>query len=289
MNKQAIELKQDRDFSDVFNAAFAFITQEFKQLFKVIALYAGLPIILAVIMNVYFVQDYMTAFMQVIQGSNSVDNNVTSGSLILLTIFFSIIATLFISGLVPAYMGEYEEKGKGNFSSIDVWKRFIRNLGAIFGYSFVVGIIVLFGMFLFFIPGIYFLVPLSLILYIKIIEGNGFRRTFSRSFKLIRKRWWVTFGVIILAYIIIAIVGALFSFPAMIMTGIEGFLYSRNQIDGEIGKSIGVILTNIIGNLGQYLVYPALYIIIGFQYYSLREQKDREVLLNKVSAINSNV
>ncbi|MGQ1890129.1 hypothetical protein ACT29H_06775 [Thermophagus sp. OGC60D27] len=285
MNKQEIELKKERNFSEVFNASFEFITQELKMFSRVIGLYAGVPIVIAVIMNAYFTQDTFTSILRMVQGNN-MENPSTSMGLIFLTMFFAVLAQLFINGLVPAYFGEYEEKGKGNFSSVDVWKRFIRNFGAIIGYSIVVGIILVFGLVFFIIPGIYLFVPLSLVLYVKIIEGKEFGETISRCFKLIRRRWWITFGIMIIAYVIVSIVSTLFSFPAMIVAGIEGFLVGGGHQDAESSKSLVFILTTIVGSLGQYLIYPALYVIIAFQYYNLREQKDREVLMSKVSAIN---
>jgi hypothetical protein len=60
MNKQEIELKKYRDFTDVFNASFAFISQELKRLFQVIGLYAGIPVIIAVIMNAYYTQELIS-------------------------------------------------------------------------------------------------------------------------------------------------------------------------------------------------------------------------------------
>ena len=285
MTRRGIELKRERSFSEVFNASFEFISQELKLLFRVIGLYAGLPIIIAVIMSAYYTQDSLTSVLRMVQGSGS-ENPVTSGGLFLLTLFFSVLTQLFINGLVPAYFGEYEDKGKGNFSSVDVWKRFIRNFGAIIGYTIVTGIILILGLIFFIIPAIYLFVPLSFILYVKIIEGRSFGDTLSRCFKLIRKRWWITFGIIIIAYIIVSIVSTLFSFPSMIVAGIEGFLVGGGHQDAESSKSLVFIITTVIAGLGQYLIYPALYVIIAFQYYSLREQKDREVLMDKVSAIN---
>jgi hypothetical protein len=284
MNKPEIELKKERDFSDVFNASFAFITQELKKLFQVITLYAGVPIIIAAIMSAYYAQDTFTSILQVVQGGTG--SNASSAWLVFLTIIFGMLAQLFISGLVPAYFGEYEEKGKGNFSSLDVWNRFVRHFGAIIGYSIVAGVIMIFGVILLVIPAIYLWVPLSFILYVKIIEDKGFGETFSRCFQLIRNNWWITFGILLLSYLIISIVGTLFSIPAMIIAGVEGFLVGSGQQEAVNSDSLAFIITTIVGGLGQYLIYPVWNIIVGFQYYNLREQKDRETLMDKVSAIN---
>lgn len=285
MKKPEIELKKERDFSDVFNASFAFITQEIKRLFRVVVLYAGVPIILAAIMSAFYTQDSLSSVFFIIDGSAPEELDM---GLMGLTVLFGLLAQLFIAGLVPAYLGEYEEKGKSGFTADDVWKRFVRHLGAVIGYSLLSFLIIIVGFLLFVIPGIYLSVPLSFILYVKIIEDRNFSSTFSRSFQLVSSNWWVSFGIILLAYLILAVIGGLFSFPAMIVAGIEGFMVGSGQQEASQSNSLALIITSIIGGLGQYILYPVLYIIIAFQYYNLREQKDRDTLLDKVSAINEN-
>lgn len=285
MKKPEIELKKERDFSDVFNASFAFITQEIKRLFRVVVLYAGVPIILAAIMSAFYTQDSLSSVFFIIDGSAPEEPDM---GLMGLTVLFGLLAQLFIAGLVPAYLGEYEEKGKSGFTADDVWKRFVRHLGAVIGYSLLSFLIIIVGFLLFVIPGIYLSVPLSFILYVKIIEDRNFSSTFSRSFQLVSSNWWVSFGIILLAYLILAVIGGLFSFPAMIVAGIEGFMVGSGQQEASQSNSLALIITSIIGGLGQYILYPVLYIIIAFQYYNLREQKDRDTLLDKVSAINEN-
>jgi hypothetical protein len=284
MNRPEIELKKERDFSDVFNASFVFISQELRKLFKVTALYAGVPVIIAVILSVYYTQDTFSSFFQVIRGESTM--NEPDLSLIFLSILFGVLAQVFIAGLIPAYLAEYEEKGQSGFGADDVWKRFLKHFGAILGYSFLSAIMIMIGTLFFIIPGIYLSVPLSFILYVKIIENRNLGDSFSRCVQLVRHNWWNTFGILILAYLIIGIVGSLFSLPTMIVAGIEGFLIGTGQQEAMHADSLTFVITTIFGGLGQYLLYPVLYVIIAFQYYALREQKDRDSLLEKVSAIN---
>ncbi|WP_462317802.1 hypothetical protein [Marinilabilia sp.] len=283
-NRPEIELKRERDFSDVFNASFAFLSQEIKRLTRVVGMYAGVPVIIAIIMSAYYTQDTFSTVFQVMSGTNA--STIPDPMLIFLTIVISFLATIFLAGLIPAYMGEYEEKGKNGFGPEDVWKRFARHFGAIIGFSILGSIIVTVGFFLLIIPGIYLSVPMAFLLFVKVIEDKSLGDTFSRCFQLVRNNWWITFGIIILAYIIISIVSWLFSVPALIVGGIQGFLVGTGEQDAIHTDSLAFILTTVISGLGQYILYPVLYIIIAFQYYSLREQKDRDTLMGKVSAIN---
>jgi hypothetical protein len=284
MNKPEVELKRARDFSGIFNAAFSFMSQEFKRILHVIALYAGVPIVIAVIMSTYYAQNTFSSIMQLMNGTSSYGG--PSLLLIFITSVLGFLAHIFIAGLVPAYMAEYEEKGKNGFVSADVWGRFIRHLGAIIGYSLLASIMLVVGIIFLIVPGIYLSIPFAFILYVKIIEDRDFSGTLSRCFQLVRNNWWVTFGIIILAYLIVGVVGGLFSVPAMIVAAINGFLIGTGQQETFQSDSLAFVVSTIFGGLGQYILYPVLYIIIAFQYYSLREQKDRETLMDKVSSIN---
>lgn len=281
MNKQEIELVKYRDFSDVFNGSFAFMSQEMKQLVRVLGLYAGVPVIIAVILNALYLQD---AFTVIFEMSNSGIGAMPNPVLIFLTIIVSFVAQVFIMGLVPAYLGEYEEKGRNGFSAADVWNRFARHFGAIIGYSIVAGLLMFVGFLFLIIPGIYLSVPFTFVLYVKVIEDKDLGDTLSRCFQLVKSRWWATFGIIILAYLIISVVGWLFSIPTMIVAGIQGFMAVSGG-EAMDGNSLGIILSTIFAGLGQYILYPVLYIIIAFQYYTLREQKDRSSLMDRISSI----
>ncbi|MFO8000278.1 MAG: hypothetical protein R6U46_03470 [Marinilabilia sp.] len=284
MNRPEIQLKKERDFSNVFNASFAFVTQEVGRLLRVVGLYAGVPIIIAVIMNAYYAQDTMSSVFNIMSSGNAMSepDNLLTG----LSILFSLLAQLFIAGLIPAYVAEYEAKGKDGFRADDVWERFVTNFGAIIGYSLLAAFMVIVGFGLLIFPGIYLWVPLSFVLYVKLIEEKSLGSVFSRCFQLIRNNWWKTFGIFVLAYLIMSIITGLFSLPAAIVAGIEGFMVGSGQQEALDANSLAVILTTVVGGLGQYLLYPVLYIILAFQYYNLREQKDRDSLMEKVSAIN---
>ncbi|MFW5889980.1 MAG: hypothetical protein ACOCTO_01170 [Marinilabiliaceae bacterium] len=283
MKPSQIELKKERDFSDVFNAAFSFISSEAGRLFRVIALYAGVPVIIAVIMSAYYARDTMTSIFHVMNGANDMSQPDTG--LVLLTILFGVVAQLFLMGLVPAYMAEYEQKGKDGFRADDVWQRFARNFGSVAGFGILSLVIIIVGFVLFLIPGIYLSVPLSFILYVLLIENKKGGALFSRCFQLVRSQWWKTFGILLLAYLILAIVSGIFSLPSAIVAGIEGFLVGSGEKEVMESNSLAVILATIFSGLGQYILYPGLYVVVAFQYYNLREQKDRESLMEKVSEI----
>lgn len=282
MNNPEIELVKYRDFTDVFNGSFAFISQEMKQLIRVIGIYAGVPVIISVILSALYAQDTMSTVFEIMNGGNTAGPN---PGLVFFTIVVSFIAQVFIGGLVPAYLGEYEEKGRNGFTAADVWGRFARHFWAIVGYSLLAAVLLVLGFVFLIIPGIYLSVPFSFILYVKVIENKNLGDTLSRCFQLVKNQWWATFGILILAYLIIGIVSWVFSIPSLIVGGIEGFMAASGAKESMEGGSLAIVLSTVFAGLGQYILYPVLYIIIAFQYYTLREQKDRSGLMDRISSI----
>lgn len=284
MNKHDVILEKERDFTDVINATFSFISQEFKPFFKVILLYAGIPIITAALLAAIFSGNTISNMFMAIQGKvQPVDPNYgMMGAMYLVMI----ITLIFISGLTAAYLDEYRKKGKDNFISSDVWKNFLSILPLTIGVNIVTFLIIMAGFMFCILPGIYLSVPLSFAITILYIEKPDFGTTLKRSFELVSNNWWNTFGLIIVVYLIVSILGGLFSIPSMIIAGIQGFVIATGG-ESESVNSLPIIISTVIGGLGQYLFYPILYIALGFQYFSLKEKKDQTSLLKKVSEITN--
>ncbi len=283
MTQHDVILEKKRDFSEVFNASFSFLAQEFKGLLKVIALYAGLPIIAVVIYSAFYTQNVMQSIVSMVEGMNQAAP--PNFAMMFVTMLLTALLYSFLSGLTSAYLAVYLRKGRGGFRIEEVWSLFIRKLGAIIGYSFVGGILMFFGFIFFLIPGIFLSVPLSLIVMVTVVEDKGLGGTLSRCFHLVKSNWWVTFGILIVAYLIISTLGFLFSMPAVIIGAVKGFLTASGKEVGDM-NSTGIVLATVVGQLGQYLIYPIFFVVTGIQYFNLKEQKDMDALHEKVSAIS---
>ncbi len=82
-------------------------------------------------------------------------------------------------------------------------------LGGLIGLALLVALIVGVGFILLVIPGIIFLVFLSMSVPAFIIERRGVTDSISRSWNLVSGSWWHVFGVIIVAAIIAGIVNGI--------------------------------------------------------------------------------
>jgi hypothetical protein len=316
MKKPTVLLKKSRDFSDVINATFAFISQEFKCYGKVILYYAGIPILLSAIAGAFFSGTEMSKiFSQMGTFDSSFEVFSTSYFVkVALVYLLSWFVFVFVSGLTAAYMQLYTEKGRDGFETSEVWQVFTTSLGKLMGFylltflgfmvlgggiSFVIAslsmvgsggigavVTIAFAMVIFLVLVIYLLVPLSLGFVIIYSEKISFGALFSRMFQLVKGSWWQSFGVLFVLFLIYSLLSSFFSFPIIISSMMQGFVSATggDPIGGE-NLTFTMIVVSLIGTLGQFILYPILLIGVGVQYYNLREQKDNDSLLEKVAGM----
>ncbi|GAO29209.1 hypothetical protein [Geofilum rubicundum] len=314
MEKPTVLLKKSRDFSDVINATFAFISQEFKRYGKVMLYYGGIPILLSAIAGAFFSGTEMSRiFNQVGSMENSLEIFGVSYFLkIALVYILSWLVFVFISGLTAAYMHLYTEKGRNGFEVNEVWQVFTSSIGKLMGFylltflgflvlgggiSFVIASFSLVGsgdvvaavtiflaIVIFLVLVIYVSVPLSLGYVIIYSEKRSFGTLFSRMFQLVKGSWWQSFGVIFVLFLIYSLLSSLFSIPIFISSMMQGLVSAtEGDVIGGDRFTFTMIVVSLIGTLGQFIMYPIILIGVGVQYYNLREQKDNDSLLQKVA------
>ena len=103
MEKPTVILEKERDFTDLINATFAFIGQEFKMLFKVIFFYAGIFIIAGAILQASYtgntIYEYLQIYRSAIDGSSTTAYNPTPNIPIMLSMYaVSLLSNFFICG-----------------------------------------------------------------------------------------------------------------------------------------------------------------------------------------------
>jgi hypothetical protein len=283
MFEEKVELKKKRDFSDVLNASFAFIKQEYKTLWKVLFLYAGVPVLISAVLGTLFVDSALGDYFKMIANpsmSSGVETSFPGQSLLYNLI--SLIVDIFLSGLTYCYVVLYVQQGPGNFTSAEVWHKFSGFFGSLLGFSIVNGLVYMLSLIALIIPFFYVMVPVSFILMIKVAEDNGYSKTFERCFFLVKNHWWESLGLLFIAGIIVFMISLLFSLPASSYSIAKGLLNEQFSID-----SIPFVITTFISTIGAAIIQPLPAIVIGFQYYSLVEHKENTSLLDKINKINT--
>lgn len=293
MTNAPINFKQERDFGDLFNATFGFISQEFKKLATAI-LYFVVPFLLlsAIAITLYSVK--VQEMMQTVTQGDKPDPFAIFaiiGSIMGYVGFMmvmSILATTMLLSTVYCYIKLYIQKGTDGFSINDVWIEVTKYFWSVLLTSIVVALVIGIGMVLCLLPGIYLGVALSIIFCIMIFEDKSFSASFSRSMKLINTNWWGTFGVFIVATIIIYIIAILFSIPGVILGFKSLFANMKTGQAPMMDFSVGFYIVSAITSLFTQFLMVIPIVISAFIYYSTVEKVEKPSLMDKIGQIRNN-
>ena len=289
MTNAPINFKQERDFGDLLNATFSFISLEFKKLATAI-LYFVVPIFLltSIAMTIYAVKAQELA-QTIVQGGKPESFAIfaTMSSLlgyVGVTMVLSVIASSVLMGTVLGYIKLYIQKGSDGFSIMDVWFQVTHYFLPFLIGTVVVGLVVMVGSVFCLIPGIYLGVSLSIVFCIMIFEEIPFSQAFSRSFRLMKTNWWLTFGVLIVVAIIVYLLSVLVSIPSILL-GFQSIL--TNFKDGhpitlDLSSAFFIVstLTRLFSRV--FLVIPM--VITAFLYFNIVEKMEKPSV-NKIDQL----
>jgi hypothetical protein len=311
----AIDYHQERDFSKKLNATFEFIRQNFKSLVKSILVIAGPPVLIASMI----IGSFMGEFFKLIQATTlnpgdteTIQSYFTSVGfwlqLVLMMIFFGVSSVMTIA-TINNYIVLYGEKQTNQIEVSEVWERvrssfmmyfttmFFFFLMAIAMYILLIipvvllaavspGLIVI-GMMLMFVVFFYLTISVSLTFIVRTYERKGFLDSIGRSFKLVQGKWWSTFGLIVVLYLIMMVISYIPMMPWYIMTVIST-LHNTSSDTLQTPTPMGE-MTTIIFFVLYYMIQMVLATLpnigIAFQYFNLVELKEAKGLVNKIDTL----
>ncbi|TLX77675.1 hypothetical protein E9993_03265 [Labilibacter sediminis] len=282
MIEERVKVNRKRDFSDVLNASFGFIKQEYKSLFRMLFLYAGIPVLAVAILNTIYVQNPLSEILNSITDPQSAQNmnSGMEGKAFLVNLITNIV-NIFLTGLTYCYIVLYTQNESQTPDLKEVWHKFTSLFAPYIGYNILSSIVIILAFIAIIIPGIYVMVPLSFILIIKTAENESFGESWNRCFALVKNHWWESFGLIIIGAILIMVIAGALNLPASSYVIAEGLLSQKPNI-----STIPFVLTSFFSTIGTSIITPIPSIILAFQYYSLVEHKDNTSLLDRIEQIN---
>jgi hypothetical protein len=314
-NFTPIDFHQTRDFSRKVNATIEFVKQNFKPLTKSILVIAGPPILIASVMIGSMMGTLMDFSMLGMNGggdSEAITRQFTSVTFwleLILIFFFFLISTVTTIATINNYIILYEEKRSNQIEVNDVWVRvretFFMYLGTVFLLSlaliaayvvvvlFVIGVAAVSGWFIFFgvIGGIvgfvYFPVACSLIFFIRGYEKVGFVDGLIRSFRLTQGKWWSTFGLLMVLYMIVGTISYVFLIPyyAMMITKMVHTVTEQSAAQPDDSFGVITIVFFTLYYLAQMILYSLPNVGLAFQYFNLVERKEARGLMSQIEAI----
>lgn len=309
-----INYHKTRDFSQKMNATFEFVRQNFKALGKSILIIAGPPVLLASLLLGSFIKDVFGASFSATRGGDPdmMLNLFTSSTFwlqIALMVVFLMVSTVATIATINNYILLYEEKQSNKIEVSEVWDR-VRNtfwmymgtavlftilaiavyllmiiptvlLGTI--SPFLIGL----GIFAFFFGMTYLVFSTSLVFIIRAYERIGFFESIFRSIKLVQGKWWSTFGLIVVLYLIVVTVSYVFMIPWYIITIVTTLHETQVDGGGESGtmyQTMSIFFLTLY-YLAQMVLYALPNVGIAFQYFNLVERKEAKGLMSQIETI----
>lgn len=310
-NFQVIELQRQRDFSRKVNATFEFIKQNFKSLFKSILFIAGPPVLIGSLLVGSFIGQLFGVSQMAGIDPEGFQNTFSSQGFwlkLLMMFVFILISGVVTIATINNYILIYAEKRTNKIEVSEVWERvrdtFWMYLGSMVLFAllavaayvillipmFVLGAIspflIFFGIIIMFCGILYLLVSVSLLFIVRAYEKTSFFEAMARSFKLVQNKWWSTFGIILILYLIMGVISYIPLIPFYVML-IASSLHNVSSNSFESPSTSMELWTTLFFAfyyLLQMLLNTLPNIGIAFQYFNLVELKEAKGLMNEIES-----
>ena len=285
-----IAFKKERDLGAIITDTFKFIRENWKEYFLTVLKIVGPVLLVGLIVMVLFLFSMSDLFNEI----DAVETNpmgflpqIFSFAFTLVFVFVIMYTLLSMSSLyfIKSYM-----KNNGTPLFSEVKENILKNVWKFLGLGFLVTIVVFFGFMFCYLPGIYLGIVLSLASSIMIFEDKNVGDSFSHSFTLIKGEWWNTFGVLIVVWLLVSILGQAFSIPAIIYQ----FIKMGTVMEGSdpieifsIFKDPIYLALNIFSYIFKFILYSIPLISTVFIYYDLNEQKNLTGTFEKIDSLGA--
>jgi hypothetical protein len=294
MEFQPIILRRKRDFGETISDTIQFLKRHIKNLFLIYLVFVTPFLLLATL----FGADSISAFFSKgMAGSRLLDNPFEFFTpMLFLAVLLYLCSSAAYGTAVYLYIRNTEEKGGRPSSLQEVGARFLPKFISNAGYLFITmigfvglalfAIIPFLGILIVMVAVFYALIALSLLYPVNTTEDPSFPAAFYRVFKLIRNRWWYTFGVVIVFGLIYYFFAAIIGFVVNTIMGFSAVNFLQ-PASAEVLTSKKYLLTLGISSLIQQIFSLIVYVGIGIHYFSLREEKDGGGLEARIDQLGS--
>ena len=113
------------------------------------------------------------------------------------------------------------------------------------------------------IPGIWLSVAWSVSFPALLSEGIGPVAALGRSFRLVKGRWWPTFGALLVMYVLVAVI-----------SGILGALLGAALIAAVDNEAVAAVFYTIVNTLSSLITLPLMAAVLTVIYFDLRVRKE---------------
>lgn len=273
------EFKKRRDFGQIINDTFTFIRQNFRSLMTTYFIFCGIFVLGGMLSML--LQQYKTVNMFNTADLNSGPRNIRFtdrfGFEYLLAILFSLASYASTVVAILSYIAIYIQKGNQIPTTDEVWGYFKYYFLKVFGSSLLLSLMVGVGLLFCLLPGLWLIPFVSLVFPIMIMENGTFGYSFNRSFQLVKDNFWLTFGTLIIVYIIVYACMMIVILPTTLLSMIGLFAHKKPEM-----SLIFTMLSTVLQYLCQvFTIIPM--VTVCLIYFNLLEEKENTGLMERIS------
>lgn len=290
-------LHKIRDFGDIINDTFTYIRVHWKSLGKVFAVYVLSPLIIGIIL----LGGSLAFSFDDLDNPSNTGAFLGAGISIFIALIFIFFALFMLMGVVYQHIN-YASKGEVPNSFSDFSKGMFGKTFSIWIVSFLIGVVVMIGFFIFFaiisslgsvgatiiafiavyaLLGFIF-VKISLFPVVYFVEGGNASSALARSWELTENYWWFTFGIYIVINIIFSFLSMFAAVPLIILGGVIAFVFGAD-FQQDLPLIFGVLYGSIY--FFQIIATSAQFISLGIHYFNLVERKEGDSLTNEINRL----
>lgn len=286
MSQQKIQLYKIRDFGAKINATVEYIRQNILSLLKVVLLIvAPLGFIMAIFFSSMLSTISQASLNPQMNGAEGLSFMGALGFNYMLITLLSLVTFAFFISALYGYM-LLNDKSDTQPAPLEVLGKVAKKIPMLVVLMILISIVSFVGFIFLFIPGIYLMVTLSLALPIYVFEDAGVGEAFSKSFKLIKGKWWSTFGLLLITSIIATVVSYIVAIP--LYAGFMANMFSSLGETSDPSEVLNVMSSwYVVVGMGlmmivSYLTYLIPLIALGFQYFNLSERVEGRGIRNQI-------
>jgi len=268
MNEK-IELRKVRTFGEIIEDSIQFFKQNGKPLLRAYLFICGF---------FWVTSSVVSVFNQVQVFEHQAKGEPVFSLTYFLSSLYEVVNFLVVTLTILSFIALYKEKDNEPPTVEEVWSYVKYFFFRVFGSYLALGALIIAGILFCILPGIYFSVVFSLTLPVMIMENSTLGYAFSRSFQLIKGRWWQTLGIIIVSEIIIAAAMLSVSIPTMLV--VLGTSFLTNTKDANVYMYAFLIISHLL-----QFVYILPLIAVSLGYFSYTEQDDQGTLYQRIMNI----
>lgn len=272
MTDHYIHFKKHRDVGELITDTFKFLRENYKLLFKLIFRIAGPAFLLLAILLGYYSFMMGESMMNPLNIDFDNYNRWFFLTLMLLVISMIVFFALLYS-VVLLFIQSYVNH-KGVVDELDVTQGIKDYFISMSGLFFITGTLLVIGLTLFVLPGIYLWVPFTIAPAVMILDKRSIGGALSEVFKLISNNWWMTFLSLILIVLLTQIISMVFQMPVFIYYFIKALSMSQEGTMADPSSLFDwvYVLLNVISSLIQYMLSVIIIVASSFIFYNLHEK-----------------